>query len=72
MKRTTENYRKLRKFLAGNAEKATNKYVDIIESEIIELRRTQHYDLMYTKTKELVYKIKTELKTSLWKIIISL
>jgi len=40
------------KILTRNAEKATYKYLDSIRGEIMELQRTQYYDLMYVKTKK--------------------
>jgi hypothetical protein len=38
--RREENYRKPRKFLKMNAEKAMYKYFDIIRNEIMEIKRT--------------------------------
>jgi len=52
-RRRRKNYRKPRKFLTRNTGKATYKYFDIIRNEIMEIQRTQYYDLLYMKTKDL-------------------
>ena len=57
-----KNYRKPRNFLTRNTEKAMYKYFNIIRNETMELQRTQYYDLMYVKTKELGYKINHVIK----------
>jgi DMSO/TMAO reductase YedYZ molybdopterin-dependent catalytic subunit len=43
--------------LTSNAAKPTKKYLNSIKGEIMEFQRTQHYDLMYTTTKELGYRV---------------
>jgi hypothetical protein len=50
------NNRKLRKELKRATEKARKEYLENICSEIMEMQRTERYDLMYMKTKELGWK----------------
>jgi len=50
------NYRRLRNGLKRATEKAKKEYLENTCNEIMEFHRTDHYDLMYMKTKGLVWK----------------
>ena len=50
------NYRRLRNKLKTATEKAKKEYLENTCNEIMEFHRTDHYDLMYMKTKGLVWK----------------
>jgi hypothetical protein len=50
--------------MAGNAEKATKKYLSSIIGGVTEFQRTQLYALMYAMTKELSYKVKHGIKSN--------
>ena len=54
----------MRKLLTSNAAKPTKKYVNSIKGEIMEFQRKKHYDLMYTTTKELGYRVNWGIKKS--------
>jgi hypothetical protein len=41
------------KIIYRERRKGQEKHIDSIKGEIMEFQRTQHYDLMYTKAKEL-------------------
>jgi hypothetical protein len=46
-----KKYRRLRKELKRDTEKARKEYLQNICNEIMEMQRTERYDLMYIKTK---------------------
>jgi hypothetical protein len=49
-------YRRLRNELKRVTDNANNEYLESICYEIIEFKKTERYDLMYMKTKELGWK----------------
>jgi hypothetical protein len=51
-----KNYRRLRNELKRTTDNAKKKYLKNICDEILEFQRTERYDLMYMKTKELGWK----------------
>jgi len=46
-----KNYRRLRNELKRATDSAKNEYLEKICNKIMEFQRTEHYDLMYMKTK---------------------
>jgi hypothetical protein len=48
-----KNHRRLMNKLKRATDKAKKEYLHSIQDEVMELQRTEHYDLMYKKTKEL-------------------
>jgi hypothetical protein len=46
----------MRKELKRDTDRAKKKYLENICKEIMEIKRTRRYDLMYMKTKELGWK----------------
>ena len=51
-----KNYRRLRNELKRATDNAKNEYLENICNEIMEFQRTERYNLMYMKTKELGWK----------------
>jgi hypothetical protein len=66
---TAQKERKPRKLLTGNAEKDTKKYLNSLKGGAMEFQRTQQYDLMYKKRKELGYVVQHRIKACFLNII---